>query len=299
MMADMRMEGEPACPACAGSERIRLYPCVELTFFSLQADRYAVRHAPLDHVMEINYCRVGRMGWRMCNGNTVYLGPRDFALHTMKCCANAEMTLPTGRCEGMTLRIDLRALSDDPPAPLADTPVTGEMLYDRFCRDGALAFFAGNEQTEAIFSAFYDQPQALRLACRRLKAMELLLYLAGAEADARERLTGYQADQIEVIREVHEHLIRHMDQRVTIEALSRQYLMNPTTLKAAFKAVYGTSIAAHIKEHRMERAAQLLLETDLSVAQIAQQVGYESQSKFTSAFKECTQMLPREYRKKR
>jgi len=64
-----------------------------------------------------------------------------------------------------------------------------------------------------------------------------------------------------------------------------------------FKSVYGTSIAAHLKEHRLEKASQLLRETGLSVAEIARQVGYESQSKFTAAFKEQYGLLPTAYRR--
>ena len=106
-----------------------------------------------------------------------------------------------------------------------------------------------------------------------------------------------EAEQVKIIREIHDHLTEHMEQRVTIEELARQYLINPTTLKTVFKEVYGSSLAAHMKEHRMERAAALLRETDLSVAQIAGQVGYESQSKFTAAFKEQFGQLPKEYRR--
>lgn len=47
----------------------------------------------------------------------------------------------------------------------------------------------------------------------------------------------------------------------------------------------------------MEQAARLLRETDRSVAEIAQAVGYDSQSKFTAAFKAFFGALPREYRK--
>ena len=89
-----------------------------------------------------------------------------------------------------------------------------------------------------------------------------------------------------------------MERRITIEELSKQYLINPTTLKSVFKAVYGASLAAHIKEHRMEQAAKMLRETDMSIAAIAQAVGYESQSKFTTAFKAKFTELPTEYRKK-
>ena len=106
-----------------------------------------------------------------------------------------------------------------------------------------------------------------------------------------------EAEQVKIIREIHDHLTEHMEQRVTIEELAHRYLINPTTLKTVFKEVYGSSLAAHMKEHRMERAAALLRETDLSVAEIAGQVGYESQSKFTAAFKEQFGQLPKEYRR--
>ena len=106
-----------------------------------------------------------------------------------------------------------------------------------------------------------------------------------------------EAEQVKIIREIHDHLTEHMEQRVTIEELSHRYLINPTTLKTVFKEVYGNSLAAHMKEHRMEKAAALLRETDMSVAEIAGQVGYESQSKFTAAFKEQFGQLPTAYRR--
>ena len=106
-----------------------------------------------------------------------------------------------------------------------------------------------------------------------------------------------EAEQVKIIREIHDHLTEHMEQRVTIEELSHRYLINPTTLKTVFKEVYGNSLAAHMKEHRMEKAAALLRETDMSVAEIAGQVGYESQSKFTAAFKEQFGQRPTAYRR--
>ena len=106
-----------------------------------------------------------------------------------------------------------------------------------------------------------------------------------------------EAEQVKIIREIHDHLTEHMEQRVTIEELAHRYLINPTTLKTVFKQVYGNSLAAHMKEHRMEKAASLLRETELSVAEIAGQVGYESQSKFTAAFKEQFGQLPTAYRR--
>ncbi|MBO5702193.1 MAG: helix-turn-helix transcriptional regulator [Clostridia bacterium] len=100
----------------------------------------------------------------------------------------------------------------------------------------------------------------------------------------------------ETVRKVHDHLVAHLDERVTIEELSRMFHINATTLKEAFKAEYGTSLAAHIKEHRMEKAAVLLRESGMSVAEIAKIVGFESRSRFTTAFREKYGVLPSEYR---
>ena len=274
-----------------------LYPGIELSFLTLKSERLAMSHDALEHVMEINYCRRGRLGWKMKNGNTVYLGPGDFVLHTMTSCSNSVMTLPTGFYEGLTFCIDLNELTKNLPEPLKGTGITGRKFHEKFCRDGALSSFAGTLKTSCIFTEFYEKPKALQLSYWKLKTLELLLYLASIESSSAKCLTEYQSKQIEVIRKVHDQLAADLSKKYTIETLSKQYLMSSTTLKSLFKAVYGTSIAAHMKEHRMERAAALLLETSDSIAAVARAVGYTSQSKFTAVFKEYYQALPTEYRK--
>ncbi len=107
-----------------------------------------------------------------------------------------------------------------------------------------------------------------------------------------------QSSPEQIIRCVHDDLTQNLSQRVTIEELAKKYLMNTTTLKAVFKQVYGETIAAHMKQHRMEAAAALLLQTQEDIATVAQSVGYESQSRFTAAFKETYGQLPTEYRKR-
>ena len=118
------------------------------------------------------------------------------------------------------------------------------------------------------------------------------------ELDAHTGGEGrYPAEQVETVRRVHELLTENLDRRYTIEELSRRFLINPSSLKETFKAVYGKSLAAHIKEHRMELASELLRGTDLSIAEISERVGYENQSKFSAEFKKQTGKLPSEYRR--
>lgn len=136
--------------------------------------------------------------------------------------------------------------------------------------------------------------QVMEIACPRQIALEPP---PPVQLVPLNQVEEYRAEQVELVRRVHDQLLAQLDRKTTIEELSRQYHMNPTTLKSTFKEVYGVSIAAHIKAHRMERAAQLLRETGWSVAEVARAVGYDSQSRFTAAFKSVFHQLPREYRK--
>lgn len=278
-------------------QTVTLAPGMELSYYKMYDENLSTHHQPLSHVMEINYCHAGRIGWKMGNGASVYLGPGDYSIHTMETCADSELSLPNRFYEGLTLCVDLDLLTSQPPALLTGTGITGDRLREKYCTKNGFSSFAGNEETHAIFSGFYDQPDLFLSSYQKLKALELLLYLGKIEPAAEKQLDEYQAEQVALIRQIHDQLLSSLDRRITIEELSRQYLINTTTMKNVFKAVYGTSIAAHIKEHRMEHAAKLLLETSESVAAIAGSVGYDSQSKFTSAFKEAYQVTPREYRK--
>ena len=109
--------------------------------------------------------------------------------------------------------------------------------------------------------------------------------------------TQYFSQQTELIKEIHQQLTEHLDQRFTIAELSKQYLINTSTLKEIFKAVYGQPIATYMKEFRVRQAMKLLRETNDTIADIASQVGYQTQGKFSSAFQSIVKMSPREYRK--
>ena len=287
-----RETGEPH------GEMTELYPGIGITFFSVSGqDSFRFCHEPLAHVMEINYCISGKIGWNMYGGNQIYLGSGDFSLNTMDTCVNSIVTLPNGSYEGIVICIDLEQLTDAPPMPLAGSSVTGELLLEKYFKGGTCTVLAGNEIVQQIFQALYQSPEETRTAWQKVKVLELLLVLSGMEVSREKHLTEYRSEQVEIIRQVHDQLIENLEQRCSIESLSKQYLMNPTTLKNMFKEIYGTSIAAHIREHRMEAAAQLLQSTDLSVADVARKVGYDSQSRFSDTFKRHFGVLPKEYRK--
>ena len=313
-----------------------LCPGVGITFYNvgsgtipLEKPRSLTSPPSRGPVLEILHCQSGTAVWHG-DGETgkreeaqpdtaCILSPGSFSLRLMDAADAANSnggtdgSIQAGGFQGFRLLADLGALADNPPALLADTPVFDGFLpavSEILAKHGAEkplspapVIFQEPEESAHIFSGFYGHEEPFHTACCRLKALELFLFLSrffartGTPDCGHWEAGAYPPEQIRLVRQIHDELIHNLDRRITIEDLSRQYLMNPTTLKAMFKSVYGTSLAAHVKEHRMERAAELLLETGDSMAQIARAVGYESQSKFTTAFKEFYQTLPTEYRR--
>lgn len=99
------------------------------------------------------------------------------------------------------------------------------------------------------------------------------------------------------IQAVHRLLTEDLSHRYTIEALSHRFFMDSSTLKREFRQAYGLPIATYLKEYRVKKAMELLATTDMSIGSIATQVGYETQSKFTAAFRSMTRLSPSEYRR--
>ena len=288
-------------PRAETGKTIPLFAGIELEYLSFTDGALSICRRKSRPSMIIHYCRDGRIGWKTGQDDSFYLEAGDFSVQTPDFSDSTNVILPTDSYKGLALYIDLKNFSENPPDILDGTGITGASLYEKLCRKDSFLPFTGNAQTDSIFRFFFEQPEPLQTAYQKIKTAELLLYLYHGETLPCQHAASADCpkDQLEVIRQIHEDLLSSLDRRITIEELSKQYLMNPTTMKALFKSVYGTSIAAHMKEHRMRQAARLLLESEMSIAEIALSVGYDSQSKFSTAFKEFFQMLPKEYRKKR
>lgn len=277
-----------------------IFPGVELYMIEYQGEGSSFHHEKLPHMLQINYCLDGRIGWDMRNGVSVYLGAGDLALHTMDCCAISSMSIPLGHHRAVTLSVDLSQFTKDPPALLREAKIQIPRLIQKLCPDGKPFCLPANRETAGIFSVFTvlsDLPRALHVPYCQLKVQELFLYLERLDPEKEKPLDQYHSAQVEQIKEIHQFLTHNLDRRFTIETLSRRYLINTSSLKKIFRSVYGQPIATYMKEYRIHKAMELLRTTDDSVAAIAKSLSYENQGKFTKAFKDITQMMPTEYRR--
>ena len=80
------------------------------------------------------------------------------------------------------------------------------------------------------------------------------------------------------------------------EELSRMVHLSMSKLTRGFSSFYGIPIHQYIIEQRLAQAAQLLLEGDWNVSEIAAIVGYGKPSNFAAAFKKKYGVAPKNYR---
>ncbi len=212
-------------------------------------------------------------------------------------CAESEITLPLGYYEGLSLALDIDELEKNQPEIIREAGIDIRELCRKFCGTEKSAALPASSHIEHIFSEVYDLPEKMLLPYLKLKCQELLLFLEMTEPAEAKPFDPYHSGQTEIIRRIHSQMTENLSCRYTIEELSRQYLINTAALKNIFKSVYGLPIASYMKHYRIRRAADMLRESSMSISSIAAAVGYESQSKFTAAFKDIMKTLPSDYRK--
>ena len=95
-----------------------------------------------------------------------------------------------------------------------------------------------------------------------------------------------------------EFMRKNLAKPLTLHDLAKEYGSSESTLLQTFHAVYGKTPHAQLIELRMEQAAKLLLASPwLSIKEVADQTGYSNSMNFSTAFRRCCGMSPREYRK--
>lgn len=102
-----------------------------------------------------------------------------------------------------------------------------------------------------------------------------------------------------LMRRARDYILGHIGEAITTEALSKELGMNRTYLCSLFTEETGLTINQYVTQVKMEEAKRLMEITSKSTAEIAEYLGYSTQSYFQRVFKTRTGMTPGEYRSQR
>jgi len=102
---------------------------------------------------------------------------------------------------------------------------------------------------------------------------------------------AYESER-EKIHAARDIIAQNTDQPLTIRELSRKVAMNECYLKKGFKTITGKTIHEYQQELRIGKAKELLQQQGRSVTDVANILGYNSISHFSTAFKRVTGLKP-------
>ena len=92
------------------------------------------------------------------------------------------------------------------------------------------------------------------------------------------------------------YLEAHYNEIITYRNIESLVHMNGDYINREFKKSTGYTLMEYIQRYRIIMAKKLLRETNLSIADISAQIGYDSPAYFAKVFKKLTSLTPREYR---
>ena len=153
--------------------------------------------------------------------------------------------------------------------------------------------------SRAVFANLDCLPQSEQARWCVWKSAELLYLLSAPEGNALNVLPVPALDRevVRVLGKTRRYMEDHLADPLTIPALSRMAMLSATTFKDAFRRLYGLPVHAWLRQRRMERAAELLHTSGLSLEKVAQAVGYSSVSQFAATFRRYYGVTPGKYRK--
>ncbi len=129
-----------------------------------------------------------------------------------------------------------------------------------------------------------------------------------ASADVPDRLVGLvsisrdlatpsdEAITMESLRSVVDHVAAHLAETIRVADLCEVASCSPDQLERRMKRVFGLSATQYVLRTRVDRAAALLTDTELSLAEVAVAAGFYDQADLTRRFARLTNETPARFR---
>jgi two-component system response regulator YesN len=150
------------------------------------------------------------------------------------------------------------------------------------------------ENIEKIVSDFYEMFSEVynKRDAAELQEMVLVLF---------NKLTSYFAQKhnqknSHLINKIKDIISKKYMENLAVTRLAEEVYLSPNYISLIFKQETGENITEYITKVRMEVAKELLKDNDLKILEIAEMVGFENTTYFSTVFKKFTGMHPQKYR---
>ena len=278
----------------------QVMPGVRACLFSLEKSplHLPLRLEPLH--FEALFCVAGTVTLTRRDGSALTAGARQVLLLTDASSLSAAKAGTS--LEGVLVAVEARSARDSLEALcalLGGLSLDTEQVRRWMASRNGCAVEGPSTWSRAVFANLDCLPQSEQARWCVWKSAELLYLLSAQEEQKIDAFPGSMPERniARSLAETRRYMEEHLDEPLTIPVLSRRACLSATAFKEEFRRLYGLPVHAWLRQRRMERAAQLLRGSSLSVLGVAQSVGYSSASQFSAAFRRQYGMTPAVYRK--
>ncbi|MET0263940.1 MAG: helix-turn-helix domain-containing protein [Rariglobus sp.] len=120
-----------------------------------------------------------------------------------------------------------------------------------------------------------------RLACR----LALIIDALSAASPVRAELRGKVGGSEDLLLKVHALISAEIGRVISIEKMGQRLGISASHLRAKFRRATGKSLGEFQREVRLQKAAELLVRTGASVADVGEACGWDSPFTFSRAFR--------------
>ena len=164
--------------------------------------------------------------------------------------------------------------------------------YDHSWAELAAYFARHHIDTTELKEAYYKKTalsaEVITAASEIMEVCSVYLYLS--------RMVTLREDS--VAKQLDHYIAEHLADNLSAQALCDALGISKTRLYETAEHSYGQGIAGHIRRLRVDKARQLLADSERKISDIALECGFEDYNYFTKVFKKTVGITPREYRKR-
>lgn len=131
----------------------------------------------------------------------------------------------------------------------------------------------------------------------RLHTRILLLQIMEQFLTGKLFLPVAALNSVTLQREMISYIQEHYHEKITLQMLADEFHLSEKYVSEYFKEHFAIGFMQYVGHLRMTKAKHLLLDTDLSITEVAFSCGFNSVNLFIRKFKELYQITPLQYRK--
>jgi AraC-like DNA-binding protein len=130
--------------------------------------------------------------------------------------------------------------------------------------------------------------------CNLILAHQIELFYRSLNAN--NNTTSLTHEELQQVQEVSDFIKNYPEIQHSIKSICAKAGLSPNKLQEGFKFMHGRTVSDFVRNVRLEKAEDLIKNTDLNISEVVYSIGLTSRSYFCKIFKKKYDCSPKEYK---